>query len=225
MKFILLSALAFCLFVSVGAAQTTRTFRSQEIVLDNGGGNTDTVKFTGNVNQMLDVSGLATANGNLTLNTNLDMNNKNLLNGGSGTFTDVTATDTISITSGVLQVNGTTCIDNSGNGSFVNLTTTGAISAHVTPMFFPFYTVVSTDYMIVNESFFPFPTLNLPSSSSNPGRILVIENPNFPPFPISIAPALGDNINFTGVNTVYNLNSGSAVTLMSDGSGNWIKTN
>lgn len=238
-------------------AQTTRTFRSQIVTLDNGGGKTDTVKFSGSANQMLDVSGLATVNGNLTLDTTLDMNHKNLINGGNsvfnnvtandtinittgvlrvngntridnsgnGLFTDVTANDTINITGGVLSVNGNTRIDNSGNGSFKNLSSKGEISANVTQMLLPFYNVGTTEYMIVNRSSFPFPTLQLPSSLANPGRILVIENPIFPPASIGITPVSGDNINFVGVNVLYILNSGSAITLMSDGLGNWIKTN
>lgn len=180
--------IAAILFTSAGLfAQTPRTFRSQEIVLDNGSGATDTVQFTGASNQMLDVSGLATANGNLTLNTNLDMNNKNLLNGGTGVFAGLTNTGA--------------------------LTVRYAIPGFTVPGFLS-YTVGTNDYFI--ESIFTT-DIYLPSSSSYPGRVLKIANMNTIPLIIHFAAGDHTVSTPPVYSFSLTLNSGACVTLISDG--------
>jgi hypothetical protein len=81
-------------------------------------------------------------------------------------------------------------IMNGGNAAL------SAISANVTQMIFPFYPVGTNEYLIVNQSFFPGPIVFLPASSTNKGRILVIENPSALPFVLQIIPSNGDNINW-----------------------------
>jgi hypothetical protein len=193
MKFLFAITACAILFVASANAQSTRTFHSESVVLDNGGGTTDTVQFTGTSSRSLDVSGIYTNSGNLTLNTTFDANNNNIINGGSGSFT--------------------------------NLATNGKITANVTQIGpVPIYFIGETECLIVNNDPFPFPLLIIPQSATEKGRILVFENPSTAPSPILIAEGFaGDQINFSS--GFYQLNTGTAVTLMSDGAGNWLKTN
>src|SRR5579883_2632458 len=172
MRSVFLSALCIGLLAVTVNAQTPRVFHTGTLVLDNGSASTDTVKFTGGANSMVDLSGLFTNNANLTLNTNLDMNNKNLLNGGSGAFTSVIVSGNINTTAGVFQTKGVTRIDSLGNGSFSSLTNAGSFTVpYAVPGFnvpgFLNYNVGPNDYFI--ESIFTT-DIYLPSSLYIPGE-------------------------------------------------------